>query len=314
MILLPTTAAVEWRPTSPFTRSTCLSAPMMTPCLRSTTPSLPNESHGNAGLRIQRDHPVTNRDKNDALVAQSVCPICKSTTRKLPGRHIRPAAFIHPVHPQQLACLPIQGNGGPPGPCGRVDDTLDHQRRSFQLVLGTRAEGIGLEAPRHFEIVKIFGVDLVQRRVLASRQIGGVLGPLTVCRAGLCCVLTLAGRAVLTRPRCHHHREPADNDQNGQNRVQKSSRHLLPPISVARTHRPKVISHRHLQWKPGGAPGDTRPWIGDPGMIASLEQKRTRVISTKSIFSKGLDAPIGVEPAPVVKRSNQVAACHLSTR
>ena len=41
-----TTVGVECRPISPFSRSICLSLPMMTPTFRSTTPFVPNDAIG----------------------------------------------------------------------------------------------------------------------------------------------------------------------------------------------------------------------------------------------------------------------------
>ena len=53
-------------------------------------------------------------------------------------------------------------------PRGRVQHALDHERRPFELVLGERAEVVGLEAPGDFQLAEVGGVDLIQRRVPRS--------------------------------------------------------------------------------------------------------------------------------------------------
>ena len=53
------------------------------------------------------------------------------------------------------------------------------------LYSGRGPEVVGLEAPGDFELAEIAGVDLIERRVLAAAQIGGVRGPLAVLRARL---------------------------------------------------------------------------------------------------------------------------------
>src|SRR5439155_180575 len=58
-------------------------------------------------------------------------------------------------------------------------------RRPFELVLGTRAEVVGLEPPRHLELVEVGGVDLIERRVLRAAHIGGVVRPVAFLRARL---------------------------------------------------------------------------------------------------------------------------------
>src|SRR5262249_34881147 len=66
------------------------------------------------------------------------------------------------------------------GAGGHVQVAFDHQRRALELVLGLCAEIVGLEAPGDFELVKVGGVDLVERRILAALQIGRVIRPFAV--------------------------------------------------------------------------------------------------------------------------------------
>jgi hypothetical protein len=54
---------------------------------------------------------------------------------------------------------------------------FDDNRRAFELVLGPRAEDVGLESPRHFERVEVRGVDLIERRVLRAANVVGVMRP-----------------------------------------------------------------------------------------------------------------------------------------
>ena len=73
------------------------------------------------------------------------------------------------MHPLQLARPGIEGNHRAAGSGRGVEHAADHERRPFQLELWTGAEVVGLEAPGHFELVEIGGVDLRKRRVFACR-------------------------------------------------------------------------------------------------------------------------------------------------
>ena len=86
------------------------------------------------------------------------------------------------MRPDQLAGLRVERDNRPARPAGRVEDAFHHQRRALQLVLGERAEAVGLEPPRHFELVEVGAVDLVQRRVAGAFQVGGIMRPLAVLR------------------------------------------------------------------------------------------------------------------------------------
>src|SRR3982074_2827402 len=65
-------------------------------------------------------------------------------------------------------------------PAGRVQNALDRQRCAFELVLGARPEVVGLEPPRHLELVEVRSVDLIERRVARAVHVGGVVGPVAV--------------------------------------------------------------------------------------------------------------------------------------
>src|SRR5436189_198694 len=63
---------------------------------------------------------------------------------------------------------------------GRVDDSVDFERRAFELELRTRTEAVGLEAPRDFERVEIRRVDLRKPRVVLMLQVSRVRAPFDV--------------------------------------------------------------------------------------------------------------------------------------
>jgi hypothetical protein len=147
---------------------------------------------GNAGRGIQRDQLIADGDVKDALLA-AVGPIGHAMARKLARRIGRPRAFIHAVHPQQLARFRINRHAIAARSGGGEQAALDEQRRRFKLIFLAGAQNIGLEAPRHFQIAKIARVDLVQRRIARVGLIGGIVAPFRVGLAG-------AGAAAKARP------------------------------------------------------------------------------------------------------------------
>ena len=72
-----------------------------------------------------------------------------------------------------------------PGPGRRVHDAFEHQRRGFELELGTRTERIGLEAPGQLERAEVRGVDLIERRVSRAAGVAGIGRPFAIFRADL---------------------------------------------------------------------------------------------------------------------------------
>ena len=178
-----TTVGVEWRPISPVSRSIGLPSPNTTPTFRSTTPSLPKDGTGCAGLRVERDQAVARRDVEDAVVAAAVGPVGQ---RRGPTAAAAPpaprGAFGIAVHPQQLAGRGVERHHRAARAAGRVEHAADHQRRAFELVFRARAEAVGLEAPGDFELVEVARVDLIERRVPGAAQIGRVVRPLAVLR------------------------------------------------------------------------------------------------------------------------------------
>ena len=86
------------------------------------------------------------------------------------------------MHPEQFAGRSINRDCGPARPGGGVEHSVDHERRAFQFVLRTIAEHIGLQAPGHFEVIEIGGIDLIKRPVAGAGKISGVSGPFRFLR------------------------------------------------------------------------------------------------------------------------------------
>ena len=108
----------------------------------------------NAGLGIERDQPIAGRDVENPLVA-AVGPVRQAAAGELAGRRLAARAFALAVHPHLLAGCRVERDDRPPRAGGRVDDAAHHQRRRLELVLGSRAEAVGLESPGHFELAEI---------------------------------------------------------------------------------------------------------------------------------------------------------------
>ena len=135
--------------------------------------------HQPAGLGIQADEPVTRRDVKDAFFL-AVGPIRESAPRELPRSRRAARAFMFSVHPQQFAGRGVERDRRPPRSRGGIQHAVDHQRRSFQLELGTIADALGLEVPRDLELVEVRRVDLIQRPVPRPGKIRAMRRPLGV--------------------------------------------------------------------------------------------------------------------------------------
>src|SRR5689334_15822666 len=101
---------------------------------------------GVASSRVERDEAIAGRDVENPLLA-SVGPEREPAPGQLARRDRAAFTFLLAVHPQQLAGAGIERDHGAPGSGGREDDAARHQRRPLVLILGTRAEAVGLEAP-----------------------------------------------------------------------------------------------------------------------------------------------------------------------
>jgi hypothetical protein len=65
------------------------------------------------------------------------------------------------VRPDQLAGLAVERDDRTARAAGCVEDAVDGERRTFELVLRTRPETVGLESPGHLELV-VGAVDLIE--------------------------------------------------------------------------------------------------------------------------------------------------------
>src|SRR5439155_207567 len=101
----------------------------------------------------------------------------------LPRRDGGAISLAVAVRPDQLARFSVECNHRSTRAGRRVEHAVDGERRPFELVLGTRAEVVGLETPRHFEVLEVARVDLIERRVLRPANIRGVVRPVAVLRA-----------------------------------------------------------------------------------------------------------------------------------
>ncbi len=86
------------------------------------------------------------------------------------------------MHPEQFAGRSVNRDCGTARPCRGVEHSVDHERRAFQFVLWTIAEHIGLQAPNHFEVIEIGGIDLIKRPVAGTGKISGVGRPFCFLR------------------------------------------------------------------------------------------------------------------------------------
>ena len=124
-----------------------------------------------------------------------------AAARQLPRRDRRARPFAQAVRPDQLAGPAVERDDRSARAAGRVEHALDHQRRAFELVLGARAEVVGLEPPGDLELVEVRGVDLVERRVAPAPEVGGVVRPLAVVDAGFARLRRLPRRGATTATR-----------------------------------------------------------------------------------------------------------------
>jgi len=120
----------------------------------------PGDRH--AGPGIEGDEPIAWRDVQDPIVP-AIGPVREAATRELTRRGRAACALVLAVHPQQLAGCAVERHHGAPRPRRRIDHAFDHQRRRLELILGSRAQAVGLEPPRDLELVEVRAVDLIER-------------------------------------------------------------------------------------------------------------------------------------------------------
>src|SRR5207253_2419459 len=133
----------------------------------------------------QGDEPVTRRDIKNAFLT-AIAPVRESAAGELSRSSRTAGAFALAVCPHQLTCGCIECDNGTPRSRSRVHNAVDHQRRSFELILRPRAEIVGFKGPGDSKFVEIRSVDLVQRRVMRVSKISAVCLPLSILGSGLC--------------------------------------------------------------------------------------------------------------------------------
>src|SRR5258705_12362408 len=92
-------------------------------------------------------------------------------------------SFAVAMRPDQLAGAAVQRDDRTPCTRGGIEHAFDGERCSLELVLGARAEVVGLEAPRDFELAEVARVDLIERRESRATHVGREVGPVAVLRA-----------------------------------------------------------------------------------------------------------------------------------
>ena len=210
------------------------------------------------------------RDVDDAVVTLAVGPVGEAAARELARRVDGARAFLLGVHPDHLAGLAVERDHRAARAAGRVDDALDHQRRAFELELGTRAEVVGLEAPGDFELVEVAAVDLIERGVARALDVGGVVRPLAVLGAresrGLSREL---GRQA--RPGGHQPRHAGDGGCRQHGAFQCSC-HSVCPFSI------ESVGRVLLTRLPGGSEGPALP-LPDAGVSCRVRQGERDVLA-----------------------------------
>jgi hypothetical protein len=89
------------------------------------------------------------------------------------------------VHPQQLAGGCVERHDGAARARGRVQPSLDHERRRLKVEFRSRTEAVRLEPPGDFEVVEVVAAYLIERGVACVAEIPAVGPPLAVLRAAL---------------------------------------------------------------------------------------------------------------------------------
>ncbi len=137
---------------------------------------------GDAGPGVEREQAVGGGDVEDPLLG-AVRPVGEAAAGELARRVGGAGPLVLAVDPEQLTGAGVERDHRAARPRRGVEDAVHHERGPFELVLGPRAQAVGLEAPGHLEVVEVGGVDLVQRGVAAAADVARVGGPLAVARA-----------------------------------------------------------------------------------------------------------------------------------
>src|SRR5690242_17057594 len=139
--------------------------------------TLAEGGNAGAGPGIKTDETKSRGHVQNALVL-AVGPVSQPAPGELAGSGRSARSFVLAVHPKQFPGSRVQRDGGAPRTRGCIEDAVDHQLRSFQLVFRAVAQVFGLKSPGDFKVVEIRSVDLVEWTVARACQVGGVGGPL----------------------------------------------------------------------------------------------------------------------------------------
>ena len=194
----PATVGVEWTPISPVSRSICWPFPLTDADLQIDDAVGAEGSDHRAGLGVELDEAIAGRHIDDALVALAVGPIGHAAPRQLPRRDGGALALTQGMRPDHFAGFGIERDHRAPRAGGGVEHALDHDRRAFQLPFRIGTEGIGLEAPGDFRLLKFEASIWDERRVARALDVGGIGRPFAVRGRGLALAGELRGAGVPT--------------------------------------------------------------------------------------------------------------------
>ena len=133
-----------------------------------------------AGQRIQRHQLVARRHIDNAVILLAVRPIRHAMAGILPRGVAAAGAFVDGMHPAHFAGGGIQTDHGAARTGGAIEPAGDHQRRALIDIFRARPQLVRLEAPGHFQLAEIVGIDLVQRRIAGVGQVAGIVAPFGV--------------------------------------------------------------------------------------------------------------------------------------
>ena len=170
----PTTSGVALSPSSAVSRSSLLIGFE----LQIDGAVAAEAGNRDAGLRVERLHPVAGRDVDDAPIgAVGARPVGDAAAGAVANRVLAAPPFVLAVHPQHFAVVGVEGDDGAPHAGRRVQHAIDEQRRGRIQRVGARAEEVGLQPPGDLQLAEVVLRDLVGGRVAVARQVAAVGRP-----------------------------------------------------------------------------------------------------------------------------------------
>ena len=146
--------------------------------------ALAEAGHGNSCLRVERDKTISRRHVDHPRLS-GVGPVSQPATGESARGRIAARPLVFAVHPQQFASCGVERHDRSPRARRRIDNAVRHQGRRFIIEFRTGAQRIGLEAPRHLQLVEVVLIDLVERRVLGVGEVTAPGSPFAGLRASL---------------------------------------------------------------------------------------------------------------------------------